>query len=89
MGVWYVRNVDRAIRRCRKCSLCGTIRLTYEYVVPPELNNPIKRTNAEKRMSVKLSIKKYPELSSRGIAEMCGVDHMTVLRVLAKFSKNK
>lgn len=37
-----------------------------------------RRTNADKRRCVEIAIKEFPKLSSRAIAEMCGVSHTFV-----------
>lgn len=41
-----------------------------------------RRTNADKRRAVEIALREYPHLSSRQIAEMCGVSHMTVQRAM-------
>lgn len=38
----------------------------------------LKRTNADKRYCVEIACREFPAVSSRQIAEMCGVDHKTV-----------
>jgi hypothetical protein len=37
-----------------------------------------RRTNADKRRSVEIALKEFPDLSSRQIAEMCGVSNVFV-----------
>jgi hypothetical protein len=37
-----------------------------------------RRTNADKRRCVEIAVREFAKLSSRAIAEMCGVDHKTV-----------
>jgi hypothetical protein len=40
-----------------------------------------RRTNADKRRAVEIALREFPRLSSRAIAEMCGVSPDTVVRV--------
>lgn len=40
-----------------------------------------KRTNADKRRCVEIALREFPKLSSRAIAQMCGVDDTTVAAV--------
>jgi hypothetical protein len=37
-----------------------------------------RRTNADKRRAVEVALREFPKLSSRAIAEMCGVGHQLV-----------
>lgn len=37
-----------------------------------------RRTNADKRRCVEIALREFPSLSSRAIAELCGVSHHTV-----------
>lgn len=39
-----------------------------------------RRTNADKRRCVEIALREFPKLSSRAIAEMCGVSVMTITR---------
>jgi hypothetical protein len=40
--------------------------------------NGLHRTNADKRRCVTIALAEFPDMSSRAIADMCGVDHKTV-----------
>lgn len=40
-----------------------------------------RRTNADKRRCVEVALKEFPDMSSRAIAEMCGVSHELVDRM--------
>lgn len=44
-------------------------------------SNGLRRTNADKRREVELCVREFPHLSSRAIAEMCGVSHTFVDQV--------
>jgi hypothetical protein len=37
--------------------------------------NGLRRTNADKRRCVEIALKEWPKLSSRAVAELCGVTH--------------
>ncbi|OGV61314.1 MAG: hypothetical protein A2498_00905 [Lentisphaerae bacterium RIFOXYC12_FULL_60_16] len=40
--------------------------------------NGLRRTNADKRRCVEIALKEWPKLSSRAVAELCGVAPNTV-----------
>lgn len=41
----------------------------------------MRRTNADKRRCVEIALREFPKLSSRAIAEMCGVSPQSVLNI--------
>ena len=50
------------------------------YALGANAEHGVRRTNADKRRCVKIALREFGNLSSRAVAEMCGVSHMTVER---------
>lgn len=79
-----------AAKRCNRVSapcevIEGTLRDAIKYALGANANHGLRRTNEDKRTAVThaLSDKEWSQLSSRQIAEMCGVTHPFVEKVRA------
>lgn len=51
--------------------------------------NGLHRTNADKRYCIRMALENFPDVSSREIAKLVGVNHTTVDNARAEFEKIK
>lgn len=58
--------------------LQGTLMDALKHALSANISNGLRRTNADKRKCVELALKNFSDLSDRGIAELCGVQHNLV-----------
>ena len=49
-----------------------------KYALSANAANGLRRTNLDKRRCVEIALKEWPQLSSRAVAELCGVGHEMV-----------
>lgn len=56
----------------------GTLTDALKHALSANISNGLRRTNADKRKCVELALKNFSDLSDRGIAELCGVQHNLV-----------
>jgi hypothetical protein len=49
-----------------------------KFALSANASNGLRRTNADKRRCVEIALKEWPKLSSRAVAELCGVHHTFV-----------
>lgn len=56
----------------------GTREDAIKYALKANVANGLRRTNADKRRCVEVALKEFGDMSSRAIAEMCGVGHQMV-----------
>ena len=52
-----------------------------KFALSANATNGLRRTNADKRRCVEIALREFPKLSSRAIAEMCGVSDPFVLSI--------
>ena len=56
------------------------------FFVSANASNGLRRTNADKRRSVEIALQEFGDLSSRAIAELCGVNPQTVINIRPEVS---
>lgn len=76
-----IHRLDAAIKAKKKIGVDqrkGTRADAVEFACGANASHGLRRTNADKRRSVKLALTAFPERSSRMIADLCGVGHQLV-----------
>lgn len=82
-----IHRLDGAIKAKRKIAVDyrqGTRADAVKFACGANASHGLRRTNDDKRRSVKLALTEFPELSSRAIAELCGVGNHLVEEIRSK-----